>query len=63
MKKIFWIFTIRNRIKKIIILTVKEQGYFEGAIIKSPISSDELRYLNSRIEMKKEVASILKSLL
>ena len=63
MKKIFWIFTIRGKLKKLIAIREKEQLYFNNAMLKSPLPSDEARYLLSRIEIKKETISTLKQLL
>jgi len=65
MKKIFWIFTIRKRIKKAIIRTVKEQAYFEDELIRYTHSGrpDPGNYLSSMVKMKKEVASNLRILL
>ena len=65
MKKIFWIFTIRKRIKKRIITTIKEEDYLDGERIKGLHSGkpDIGNYLQSRIMMKKEVVDVLRSLL
>jgi hypothetical protein len=61
MKKIFWVFTIRKRIKRLLIITVNEQAYFEGQKAKWVHDADN--YLKSRIELKREVADILRNLL
>ncbi len=63
MKRIFWIFTIRGKIKKLIINREKEQSFFDNAMLKSPLPADEARYLLSRIEIKKEVIATLRQLL
>lgn len=65
MRKLFWIFTIRYRIKKRLIITVKEEAYFENEKLRYTHSGrpDAGNYLSSRVEMKKEVANVLRSLL
>ena len=65
MKRLFWIFTIRRRIKKWLIITVKEEAFFENEKNKGIHSGkpDIDNYLGSRVEMKKEIANVLRSLL
>ena len=63
--KIFWIFTIRKRIKKRLINTVKEEAFFKSAQTRKIHSGehDFGNYLGSRIEIKREVANMLRALL
>lgn len=65
MKNIFWVFTIRKRISRVLKNVVKEQAFFESERVKLIHSGkqDAGNYLASRIEMKKEVVSILRNLL
>jgi hypothetical protein len=63
MKRIFWIFTIKSRIKKLIANREKEKAFFYNATLKKPLSADETKYLLSRIEIKEEIITTLKLLL
>ena len=63
MKRIFWIFIIRGKIKRAIARTEKEKTYYGNILLKSPLPPDEARYGVRMIELKEEVIRQLKMLL
>jgi len=63
MKRIFWMLTIRKRIKLAIKSNEAEKSFFYEQMLKSPLLANDARYLLSRIEIKKEVIYQLKRLL
>lgn len=65
MKTLIWYFKIRGRIKKRLVNTVREEGFFESERIKNIHAGkpDIGNYLGSKVELKREVANVLRSLL
>lgn len=63
MKRLFWIFTIRKRIKQAIARTEKEKLFFEEQKLKGFTTNTNDQYLSSRIELKKEIIGQLIRLL
>ena len=63
MKRLIWQIRILGRIHRRIEVTETELSYFEESIIRPNLKVDELRYLKSRIEIKREVIAQLNNLL
>ena len=63
-KRIFWIFGIKRKIKRIITITTFEREQFKNALKwKEDNTEADIKYLESRIEIKNEILYQLRNLL
>ena len=63
-KNIFWIFGIKRKIKRIITITTFEREQFKNALKwKEDNTEADIKYLESRIEIKNEILYQLRNLL
>ena len=64
LKRIFWIFRIKRKIKRIITITTFEREQFKNALKwKEDNTEADIKYLESRIEIKNEILYQLRNLL